>query len=133
MTFEIKILVWVLILTVVQILLVATLRTRETGTAYNTGPRDKPSPVPIGVVTGRLMRAQRNLLETLPVFIAAVIMIQFAQIQSKEIHYGVLIYFFARVLYVPLYAFGVTYVRSIVWAASLVGICMLLHSLLMAA
>ena len=133
MTYELKVLVWVLILTLVQILLTATLRTRETGLAYNASPRDIPAPAPVGVVTGRMMRAQRNLLETLPVFIAAIITIQFAQIQSSEIHYGTLIYFWARILYVPLYAFGVSYVRSIVWAASLVGIVMLLHSLLTAA
>jgi uncharacterized MAPEG superfamily protein len=133
MTHELNILVWVLILTIVQILLVATLRTRESGLAYNASSRDVPSPVPVGIVTGRMMRAQRNLLETLPVFIAAIIMIQFAQIQSKEVHYGALLYFWARVLYIPLYAFGVTYVRSLAWAASLAGIVMLLHSLLTAA
>src|SRR6202012_3174776 len=116
MTHELNILVWVLILTLVQILLVATLRTFETGLAYNASPRDVPAPAPIGVMTGRMMRAQRNLLETLPVFIAAIIMVQFAQIQTKEIHYGALLYFWARVFYIPAYASGLPYIRSIIWA-----------------
>ncbi len=42
---------------------------------------------------------------------------------------GALIYVAARAVYIPLYAFGVPYVRSLTWVASMVGILMLLAAL----
>ena len=43
--------------------------------------------------------------------------------------WGTALYFWARVVYVPLYAFGVPYVRSLVWVVSLAGLVMVLASL----
>ena len=43
--------------------------------------------------------------------------------------WGTALYFWARVAYVPLYAFGVPYVRSLVWVVSLAGLVMVLASL----
>ena len=43
--------------------------------------------------------------------------------------WGTALYFWARVVYVPLYAFGVPYVRSLVWLVSLVGLIMVIASL----
>jgi len=40
------------------------------------------------------------------------------------------LYFWARLIYLPLYAAGVPYVRSLVWLVSLLGIVMLLWALL---
>jgi uncharacterized MAPEG superfamily protein len=42
---------------------------------------------------------------------------------------GAQLYFWARLAYVPLYAFGVAYVRTLAWAVSIVGIVMLLVAL----
>jgi uncharacterized MAPEG superfamily protein len=41
-------------------------------------------------------------------------------------HYGALAYFVARLVYVPLYAAGVPFVRSLVWLVSVVGIVQIL-------
>jgi uncharacterized MAPEG superfamily protein len=43
---------------------------------------------------------------------------------------AVQLYFWARLIYLPLYAAGVPYVRSLVWLVSLLGIVMLLWALL---
>jgi len=43
---------------------------------------------------------------------------------------AVQLYFWARLAYVPLYAAGIPYVRSLAWVVSLVGILMLLWALL---
>ena len=40
------------------------------------------------------------------------------------------LYFWARLVYVPLYAAGIPYVRSLVWVVSLLGIVLLLWRLL---
>jgi uncharacterized MAPEG superfamily protein len=41
-------------------------------------------------------------------------------------HWGVLLYFAARLIYVPLYAAGVPFIRSLVWLVSLAGIILVL-------
>jgi uncharacterized MAPEG superfamily protein len=130
MTTELTLLAWTLVLAVVQILLAAHLRTRETGFAYNVSPRDEPSPVPPGLMTGRVMRAQQNLMETLPLFIAAVLIVQTAHLHGPLTLWGTRLYFCARVIHLPLYAFGIPYLRTLVWLASLAGLVMLLLAIL---
>jgi len=39
------------------------------------------------------------------------------------------LYFWARVAYVPLYAAGVPYLRTLVWTISLIGLVMVLAAL----
>ncbi len=125
MTTELTYLAWTLVLTLVYIGLPSQLRTVETGTAYNASPRDEEGP-PVGVITGRLQRAQKNLFETLPIFIAAVLIAHLAGREGSLSGWGVALYFWARVVYLPLYAFGVPYVRSLVWLVSLAGLIMVI-------
>ncbi|MEY4508442.1 MAG: hypothetical protein RLZZ450_564 [Pseudomonadota bacterium] len=129
MTIEMKLLAWTLVLAVVQILLPATLRTRETGPAYNMGPRDTPGP-PIGTVTGRLIRAQHNLFETLPLFIGAVLLAHVTDREGALTTWGAALYFGGRVIYVPLYAFGIPGVRSAAFTLALTGLLMVLVAVL---
>ena len=129
MSTELTYLAWTLVLALVYIGLPGQLRTLETGTAYNASARDEPGP-PVGKVTGRLQRAQKNLFETLPLFIAAVLIAHAAGRESALTGWGVALYFWARVVYLPLYAFGVPYVRSLVWLVSLAGLIMLLWAIL---
>lgn len=129
MTSELTYLGWTLVLAIVQIFLPAHFRNMETGIARNAGPRDDPGP-PVGVTTGRLLRAQANLFETLPLFAAAVLIAHVAGRDGALTSWGAPLYFWARVLYVPLYAFGVPYVRSLVWAVSLTGLGLILIAIL---
>jgi uncharacterized MAPEG superfamily protein len=125
MSFELTVLAWTLVLALVQVLLPAVLRNRETGIGYNAGPRDEPAPPP-RKLTARLMRAQSNLFETLPVFAAAILIAHVAGREGVLTHWGALLYIAARVIYVPLYAAGLPFVRSLVWAVSLGGIILVL-------
>ena len=76
------------------------------------------------------MRAQANLFETLPIFAAAVIMAHVAGKDGGPLTlWGTHLYLFGRVLYLPLYAFGVAYVRSLVWGVSFVGLVMVIAAL----
>ncbi|MCM5705164.1 MAPEG family protein [Larsenimonas salina] len=122
---ELHLLGWTLILAVVQILLPAMWRNRETGVEYNTGPRDKEGP-PMGKVTGRLFRAQRNLFETLPLFIAAVLIVHITHQEGAMTLWGCWLYLLARIVYVPLYALGIPWVRSLVYMVSMFGLLLLL-------
>lgn len=131
MTFELTILGRTLVLAVVQILLPAMFRNAETGIDYNAGPRDSPSPAPLGKVTARLPRAQQNLFETLPLFAVAVLIAHVAGRNGELTFWGAALYLAARVLYVPLYAAGIPVVRSLVWTVSLIGLSLIFVAILM--
>ena len=129
MTPEFMTLAGVLILALVQILLAATARTAELGLKWNAGARDGETPAP-GKLAGRLLRAQANLVETLPIFIAAILMAQMTARDGTGLTLlGSHLYLLGRVLYLPLYAFGVAYIRSLAWGVSLVGLVMLIAAL----
>jgi uncharacterized MAPEG superfamily protein len=132
MTSELTFLTWTLVLALIQIVVPATLRTRETGSAYNAGPRDEEGP-PVGTHTGRFQRAQRNLFETLPIFAAAVLVAHLAGKNGSLTYWGACLYFWARVVYLPLYALGVPYLRSAVWLLCLVGVILILVAALLPA
>lgn len=129
MTIELGYLTATLILAFVQIMLPAVARTRQYGARWNAGPRDQAMP-PAGPVTGRLERAQANLYETLPLFIAIVLIAHVAGRGGPLTEWGAALYFWARVVYVPLYAFGVPYVRSLAFLAAFVGLALLFAGVL---
>ncbi|MFM0739668.1 MAPEG family protein [Paraburkholderia xenovorans] len=129
MSIELTLLAWTLVLALIQVLLPAVLRNRETGLQYNAGPRDEAGP-PIGKLTGRLRRAQSNLFETLPVFAAAILIAHVAGRENALTAWGAWLYLAARVVYVPLYAAGIPYLRSLAWAVSLGGIVIILVPIL---
>ncbi|MEJ7805585.1 MAG: MAPEG family protein [Telluria sp.] len=130
MTTELMILGWALVLALIQISLAGALRTAETGLTYNMGPRDAPAP-PMRPITARVQRAQANLFETLPLFAAAVLIAHVAGREGDLTLWGSYLYLGARVLYLPLYAFGVPVLRSLVWSVSVVGIVMILAAILL--
>lgn len=129
MTIELTILTWTLILAFVQILLFDFARTGQYGLKWNTGPRDESMP-PLSPVAGRLKRAQDNLFETLPLFIGAVLVAHVANRDSAVTAMGAQVYFWGRVVYVPLYAFGIRQVRSIVWLISTAGLVAIVYAIL---
>lgn len=129
MTTELVLLGWTLVLALVQIGLAGALRTSETGIGFNVSARDSEAPPP-RPVTARLQRAQANLFETLPLFAAAVLIAHVAQRNGDATLLGAQLYLGARVLYVPLYAFGVPLLRTVVWAVSISGLIMIIKAIL---
>ncbi|MDR3508758.1 MAG: MAPEG family protein [Caulobacteraceae bacterium] len=129
MTIELKILAWTLVLAFIQILLFDFARTGQYGLKWNTGPRDETMP-PLKPQAERLRRAQDNLYETLPLFIAAILIAHVAGRENAQTALGAQIYFWGRVVYVPLYAFGVRQIRSLVWLVSTAGLLMVILALL---
>ena len=130
MSTELTILGWTLVLALVQIFLPAALRDKETGSAYNMSPRDTPGP-PVGKLTGRLQRAQANLFETLPLFIGAVLIAHVAEREGALTLWGCGLFLVARLVHLPLYAFGVPLVRSLVWLVSIAGLLMAFAAILL--
>ena len=128
MTPEFILLALTLILALVQIGAAGMARTAELGGKWNAGPRDGEAPPP-GKLAGRLMRAQSNLFETLPLFAAAVIMAHIAGKDGTLTALGAHLYFFGRLVYLPLYAFGVPSIRSLVWLIAAGGLLLVIAAL----
>lgn len=126
---ELTVLAWTLVLAFVQILLFDVARTGQYGLRWNMSARDGEMP-PLSPVAERLKRAQDNLFETLPIFIAAVLIAHVAGRESAQTALGTQIYLVGRVAYVPLYAFGVPVLRSLVWIVSIAGLGMVVMPLL---
>ena len=128
MTIELSMLAFSIVLGLVQICLAASAATLQRGAVFNAGPRDAPQP-PLKPVAGRLDRAQRNFLETFPLFAAAVLIAHVAGRHSWMTEWGAQLYFWGRVVYLPLYAAGVPWVRSAVWVVAALGIVLVLVGL----
>ncbi|TIT70422.1 MAG: hypothetical protein E5W51_01660, partial [Mesorhizobium sp.] len=97
----------------------------QRGYRWTASARDAEVP-PLTGVAGRLERALRNFVETFPVFVAAVFLVHAAAHETALSKWGAGLYFSARLVYLPLYAFGVPLLRSLVWNVSFVGIVLLL-------
>jgi uncharacterized MAPEG superfamily protein len=128
MTIELRMLALSIALGLAHILIAATFATRQRGLTWNVGPRDGV-PVPLTGMAGRLDRASNNFLETFVFFAAAVLMLVFLQKGNEHSALGAQIYFWARVAYLTIYAAGIPFVRTLVWAAALVGLLFVVAAL----
>jgi uncharacterized MAPEG superfamily protein len=119
----------VLALFVIQTLLPACFGYLGAGRSFMAalGPRDDPPPQTR--VGGRAERALANMQEALPVFLALALLNVFLGTGALATT-GATVFLIARVLYVPAYLAGVTGVRTLIWAASVVGLVMMLGPIL---
>jgi uncharacterized MAPEG superfamily protein len=132
MRIELWLLLASIVLGFVHIVAQAQSMTAVRGLRYNAGPRDAPMP-PLTGNAGRLERALRNFLESFPFFAAAVLMSEAANIHNGFTLWGAWLYVAGRVAYLPLYAFGVPYVRSLAWNIATIGIFLILSGVAYAA
>jgi len=103
----------------------------QRGYRWTAGARDETLPSLTGVA-GRLARASANFAETFPYFAALVLAVEVTGQRDAYSYWGVVLYVGARIAYLPLYAFGVFLVRSLVWNVATAGIVLLLVALLRA-
>ena len=117
------------LLAVVQLCHAAVLANLQIGTDYLAGPRDEGREL-----TGRPARWKRafdNHVEGLVIFAAAVLAVALTGASSGVTEGAAWIYLAARVIYPPLYGFGLSPWRSIVWAVGFFAtIALLLAALL---
>jgi uncharacterized MAPEG superfamily protein len=128
MAVELVCLVWSVVLGLAHILIAGQARTKELGSKWNASARDGAEPK-LGAVTNRLFRAQANFFETFPLFAVLILITAVTQLYSVYSQVGAILYIIARVIYLPLYAFGIPYIRSVVWLISLFGITLVLFPL----
>ena len=128
MTVEISMLAWSIALGLFHVLLGAALMTRQRGMKWNASSRDGEAKPLVGVAA-RVERGLRNFLETFPFFVAAVLAVVLTQRTNAETALGAQVYFWARLAYLPIYAAGIPYLRSLVWVVSFWGLLQVLWAL----
>jgi uncharacterized MAPEG superfamily protein len=122
---EMRMLLWAVVLGLVQLVIATTMATKDQGLPYNLSPRDQPAP-PVSTVSARLLRAFHNFKETFVFFAAAVLAVTLLAKANPTSAAGAQIYFWARLVYVPIYALGIPGLRTLIWALSVAGIVMVL-------
>ena len=128
MTHELTYLLYAAILLVAHCLIQATFSDLSKGIGWALGPQDEARDQ--SVFAGRLQRALRNYLETLPAFIALAAIIAITGQGTETTAMGAALYFWARVAYIPCYVSGVPVIRSIAWFVSLAGLALMALPLL---
>lgn len=132
MNAELTVLAWGCVLALVHIFVAVRFKTRQYGTKWNLGARDEDLPPPQPMV-GRLARAQANFFETFPIYAAAALIVTVAHLESRWTAIGAWTWLAARIVYLPLYAAGVPYLRTLAFLASIAGIALVLRPALAAA
>ena len=117
---EIGVLAWSALLVVGQLVLAAQLANRQYGLRWAATPRDDPVPPPT-VLVGRAQRAFANLMETYPIFVAAVLAATLTRRLDVWTLVGAHMYVWGRLVYLILYLTGVPLIRSLFWNIALAG------------
>ena len=120
------------VLLMFHVLLQASLAVRELGRDWNAGPRDEARALR-GVLAGRAARASGNFRETYPGFVVLVLALAVSGDPSGWGLTGALVWFAARIVYIPLYLGGVPYVRSLVWLVAMAGLAIMAYGVLYSA
>jgi uncharacterized MAPEG superfamily protein len=127
--FELQMLAAAVVLGFVHLIAASHSASLQRGYRWTAGARDETLP-PLTGVAGRLARASANFAETFPYFAALVLAVEITGHRDAYSYWGSALYVGARVVYLPLYGFGVFLVRSLVWNVGAAGILLLLAALL---
>ena len=120
MTLE-NILVLSSLLVIIQITIpmLIDLLAKKTSLKYLFSSRDKTTEN--SILAQRAIRALKNLLETFPIFVGLTLLSIIKDIDNSSIAF---LWLMSRVIYVPVYIYGINYLRTAIWAVSL--ICLIL-------
>ena len=125
---ELMLLAWAVLLTLVQAVVAAQGAMMQVGLAALAGNRDgMPEVKGWG---GRAARAHRNMLENLVLFAALVVVAVVAGKTNSTTLMGAQIFLVARIVYALVYIAGVPWLRTAVWAVSVVGLAMIFLQLI---
>jgi len=125
---ELNLLVWATVLTLVQAVIAVHGALMQVGLPMLAGNREgMPEIKGWG---GRAARAHRNMLENLVLFAILVLVAVLADKTNGTTLLGAQIFFWARVAYALVYIAGLPWIRTGVWAVSVVGLAMIFLQLI---
>jgi uncharacterized MAPEG superfamily protein len=116
-------LLYAVILTFVQMLIAATGSNLQVGLPAQAGNREGV-PEATGWA-GRARRAHLNMLENIVLFVALVLIAAVANKANSVTALGAAIFFWARLAYAVVYVVGISWVRTLIWLVSVVGMALI--------
>ena len=125
---ELMWLVWAVALTVVQMLVAVSGATLQVGLPLLAGNREGLAPC-----TGWVWRAQRahsNMLESLVLLTALVLVAVIAGKTNSATLLGAQLFFWARLAYAVIYVAGIPWLRTAAWLVSVLGLILIFLQLL---
>lgn len=123
MSVELTLLAWSIGLFVLYIGAQSSQSMRQHGVSAHVSGRDGLPPP--DEMHGRANRALRNFLETYGLFVALVAVAAISGRVNALTAWGAHLYFWARIVYLPLYMFAVPWWRSLVWWVGFMGLILL--------
>src|SRR5437667_5700106 len=128
MPLELKLLIWATVLALIQMLIALLGAIAQVGLAALVGNReDLPA---IDGWAGRAQRAHRNMLESLTIFAALVLVAQVVGKSNAVTALGAQLFFWSRLAYAPVYVIGIPWLRTALWGISFVGLLQILTQIL---
>lgn len=127
MTPDLKYLVWSAVLTFLQMVVAALGANMAVGLPALAGNREALPP--IEGWAGRAARAHRNMLESLVLFAILVLVAHVTQRANAQTALGAAVFFWARLVYAIVYLIGIPWLRTGVWAVSVIGLAIILAQL----
>jgi uncharacterized MAPEG superfamily protein len=124
---ELMLLVWAVVLMFVQMLVAATGMYMQVGLTKMASNRDD-MPKMAGWA-GRAERAHLNMLENIALFAPLVLIVILVGKTNAMTLLGAQIFVWARVAYAVIYVAGITWVRTLAWAVSVVGLILIFAQL----
>lgn len=128
MSIDIKLLIWSVALTVVQMLIAVIGAQMQVGLPPLVGNREN-LPAMEGWA-GRAQRAHRNMLESLVVFAVLVLVANATGKANATTALGAELFFWSRLAYVAIYLIGIPWLRTATWAVSVVGLVLIFLQLI---
>ena len=124
MTPDLTLLVFAVVLAFVQIVVAAVGANVQVGLTALAGNRDS-----LPAITGwggRAARAHRNMMESLPLFVALVLIAHVAGRVNGTVILGEQLFLWARLAHAIIYTVGLPWLRTVAWVISVVGMLLIL-------
>ena len=128
MTTDLTYLVWAVALTIVQVLVASSGAMIQIPLPVLAGNREAALDARGWV--GRAQRAHRNMLESLVLFAALVLVAHVSGRANATTALGAAMFFYARLAYAAIYWFGIAWVRTVAWSLAMVGLVLILLQLI---
>ena len=131
MTTVLKLVVYMVFVTWLALLLASLIRAKGwtlPGMKVAMGNRDDlPDATSF---SGRADRAARNTVECFILFAVLALVAHASGLQSPSVNMGAEIFFWSRIIYIPVYYLGIPYLRTAIWTAGMVGLAMIALALI---
>jgi uncharacterized MAPEG superfamily protein len=123
MTPDLRLLLWSLALTCIDVVVAAMAASAEIGPGTLAGNRETHAA--LHGFAGRAQRAHRNMLESLPLFIALVLIAQATKTTNTTTLIGCQLFFWGRLAHWLIYLAGIPWLRTLAWVVSVVGMILI--------